>query len=63
MQDPKDLREQARKCRVLAKIANDPEVIEQLRAWSVELADPSRRGGAHRRKGRESELRLKVGPR
>jgi len=38
MQDPKDLREQARKCRALAKIAHDPEVIEQLRAWSVELA-------------------------
>jgi hypothetical protein len=33
------LQEQARKCRVLSKIAVEPEVIELLRAWSVELAD------------------------
>jgi hypothetical protein len=39
MQDPNQLREQARKCRVLAKAAIEPEVIEQLRLWSVELAD------------------------
>lgn len=39
MQDPNQLREQARRCRVLAKTAIEPEVIEQLRAWSVELAD------------------------
>ena len=39
MTDPNNLREQARKCRVLAKTAIDHELIEQLRIWSVELAD------------------------
>jgi hypothetical protein len=39
MTDPNHLREQARKCRVLAKTAIDDELIEQLRIWSVELAD------------------------
>ena len=39
MQDPHQLREQARRCRFLAKTAIEPEVIEQLRVWSVELAD------------------------
>jgi hypothetical protein len=39
MKDAHYLQEQARKCRVLSKIAVEPEVIEQLRAWSVELAD------------------------
>jgi hypothetical protein len=39
MRDLNVLREQARKCRVLAKTAIEPEVIEQLRVWSVELAD------------------------
>jgi hypothetical protein len=39
MRDPNLLREQARKCRVLAKAAIEPDVIEQLRVWSVELAD------------------------
>jgi hypothetical protein len=39
MQDPNRLREQARRCRFLAKTAIEPEVIEQLRVWSVELAD------------------------
>ena len=39
MQDPENLREQARKCRTLAKTAIEPGVIEQLRVWSVELAD------------------------
>ena len=39
MQDPNHLREQARKCRTLAKTAIEPELIEQLRVWSVELAD------------------------
>ena len=43
-QDPNQLREQARRCRFLAKTAIEPEVIEQLRVWSVELADkPMRR--------------------
>ena len=39
MTDPNHLREQARECRVLAKTAIDHELIEQLRIWSVELAD------------------------
>ena len=39
MTDPNDLRQQARKCRVLAKTAIDHELIEQLRIWYVELAD------------------------
>ena len=39
MRDPNQLRDQARKCRVLAKTAIEPEIIEQLRVWSVELAD------------------------
>jgi hypothetical protein len=33
MQDPNQLREQARRCRSLAKTAIEPEVIEQLRVW------------------------------
>jgi hypothetical protein len=39
VRDPNHLREQARKCRTLAKTAIEPELIEQLRLWSVELAD------------------------
>jgi hypothetical protein len=39
MHDPNSLREQARKCRVLSKTAIEPEVIEQLRVWAVELAE------------------------
>jgi len=39
MRDPDHLREQAQKCRTLAKTAVEPELIEQLRLWSVELAD------------------------
>ena len=38
MHDPNFLREQARKCRALSKTAIEPEVIEQLRVWAVELA-------------------------
>jgi len=47
MTDPNHLREQARKCRVLAKTAIDPELIEQLRIWSVELADEADAVGRH----------------
>jgi hypothetical protein len=43
MQDPNSLREQARRCRVLSRIAVEPEVIEQLRVWSVELAEEADR--------------------
>ena len=39
MRDPENLREQARRCRTLAKTAIEPGVIEQLRVWSIELAD------------------------
>jgi hypothetical protein len=39
MNDPNSLREQARRCRDLSKTAVEPEVIEQLRVWSVELAE------------------------
>ena len=39
MRDPNQLREQARKCRNLAQTAIEPELIEQLRLWCVELAD------------------------
>lgn len=38
MHDPNSLREQARRCRALSKTAMEPEVIEQLRVWAVELA-------------------------
>ena len=47
MTDPNHLREQARKCRVLAKTAIDPELMEQLRIWSVELADEADAVGRH----------------
>ena len=39
MHDSNSLREQARRCRVLSKTAVEPEVIEQLRVWAVDLAE------------------------
>ena len=39
MNDPNSLREQARRCRDLSKTTLEPEVIEQLRVWAVELAE------------------------
>jgi hypothetical protein len=39
MLDPNHLREQARRCRTLAKAAIEPGLIEQLRVWSIELAE------------------------
>ena len=39
MRDPNLLREQAKRCRNLSKTAIEPEVIEQLRVWAVELAE------------------------
>jgi hypothetical protein len=39
MHDLRSLREQARKCRALSKTAVEPEVIEQLRVWAVDLAE------------------------
>jgi hypothetical protein len=32
-------RQLARRCRVLSKAAVDPEVIEQMRVWTVDFAD------------------------
>ena len=43
MHDPNSLREQARRCRALSKTAVEPELIEQLRVWSVELAEEANR--------------------
>ena len=39
MRHPKSLREQASQCRDLMRTATEPEVIEQLRIWVVELAE------------------------
>lgn len=39
MKNPNLLREQAKRCRHLSKTAIEPEVIEQLRVWAVELAE------------------------
>jgi hypothetical protein len=39
MKDANYLREQAKKCRALSKSTSDPDLIEQLGVWSVELAD------------------------
>jgi hypothetical protein len=59
MVDPKHLREQARRCRGRSKTATEPDLIEQFRIWSVELADEAdtveRRavnGETHRSSGR-----------
>ena len=39
MRDARYFWEQARRCRDLLKTAIEPGLIEQLRLWSVELAD------------------------
>ncbi len=39
MRDPYELRSLARTCRDLAKSAHEPEIVDQLRLWAVELAD------------------------
>jgi hypothetical protein len=39
MRDPHDVRDLARECRERAKTAIEPDVIDQLRLWAVELAD------------------------
>ena len=39
MRDARYFREQARRCRDLLMTAIEPGLIEQLRLWSVELAD------------------------
>ena len=58
MHDPKLLREQARRCRALMKTAIGPELIEQLRVWSVELADEADR--VERRTAEHEETLLSV---
>jgi len=52
VRDANYLREQAKRCRALAKTAVEPDIIEQLRLWSVELADEA---DAVERQGAESE--------
>ncbi len=39
MVDPNELRSLARTCRDLAKSALEPDTVDQLRLWAVELAD------------------------
>ena len=39
MRDARYFQEQARRCRDLLRTAIEPGLIEQLRVWSVELAD------------------------
>jgi hypothetical protein len=39
MRDPQEARNLARECRERAKTAIEPDVIEQLQVWAVELAD------------------------
>jgi hypothetical protein len=39
MKDPSYLREQAKRCRTLSKTAIEPDVIEQLRVWEIELVE------------------------
>jgi hypothetical protein len=39
MRDPHEVRDLARECRERAKTSIEPDVIDQLRLWAVELAD------------------------
>ncbi len=39
MLDPHEVRDLAQECRERAKTAIEPDVIDQLRLWAVELAD------------------------
>jgi len=39
MRDARYFQEQARRCRDLLRTAIEPGLIEQLRVWSVKLAD------------------------
>jgi len=58
MHDPNSLREQARRCRALSKTAVEPEVIEQLRVWAVDLAEEADK--AERRDVERERLTEKV---
>jgi hypothetical protein len=39
MRDPQEARDLARECRERVKTAIEPDVIDQLRLWAVELAE------------------------
>ena len=39
MRDPQEARDLARECRDRVKTAIEPDVIDQLRLWAVELAE------------------------
>jgi hypothetical protein len=41
---PEYLHKLARRCLRLSKTAIDPEVIEQMQVWAVDLADEAERG-------------------
>jgi len=57
MLDPKHLREQARRCRGWSKTATEPDLIEQLRIWSVELADEANTAERHAVDGENHQIR------
>jgi hypothetical protein len=42
MHDPSTLRKQAQKCRSLIRTATEPNLLEQLHMWSLELAGEAR---------------------
>jgi hypothetical protein len=39
MHDPKFLRDRARRCRALMRSTVEPDVIEQLRVWAIDLTE------------------------
>ena len=54
MRDPDYLRERARRCRTLLRKAVDPDVIDQLRVWAVDLADQADEAERARRPARRN---------
>jgi hypothetical protein len=57
MPNPNYLRKLARRCFGLSKTAVEPEVIEQMRVWTVDLADEADQ--AERRECRTQMARRK----
>jgi hypothetical protein len=59
MRDPHEVRGLARECRERAKTAIEPDVIDQLRLWAVELADQADdiERGAESGSGEETQRR------
>ena len=49
---PNYIRKLARRCLGLSKSAVEPEVIEQMQVWAVELADKADRSERRDRRGR-----------